>query len=572
MKLRFKLLLILAGMWFLVSLFTYIYSRSALTDEYRRLENKETMADVERTRNTLNSILFSVKLLNADWAQWDDAYTFMKNKNQAFIKSNLSFTTFANANINLVMFFDTNGKLFYGLNYDLALKKFVPIPPDLLQQIEAEPQFSNIKTKNSSKLGILKTPSGYVVLSALPILNSEGDGVIRGTLTMGYFFTNSQIERLSSIVNTQVQFFPLPLNNTSSNLQQALNHLNAGSTYYTSISNKNLIYGYTFVRDINNKPIGILRITSSRDVFTEGLTTINRYMTIVVLIGILFLISIWYLLRIFIIDRLISVSKQVIDINSESNFHKRIDVKGSDELGTMVAAVNSLMEIIELTQEQLKYRILLRTEELEHLSKLNKNLYVEMTHQKETEVKLREGEKILRQMAYYDILTGLPNRLYFQELMKNTIAQSARNNTGFAVLFLDADKFKSINDTYGHDIGDRFLKYTAKQLSHSIRESDIASRISGDEFIIILNNLTDTTYIAKEAKKILQNVAIPFLLDNGHLEIKSTFSIGISLYPSDGTTVEDLERQADLAMYYAKRQLGNTYCFYADIKKTQFSS
>lgn len=572
MKLRIKLLLILGGMWLCVSLFIYIYSRLTLANEYLRLENKEMMADVQRTRNTLNSILFSVKLLNADWAQWDDAYNFMKNKNNAFIKSNMSFTTFANANINLILFFDPEGKLFYGLNYNLILKRFEPIPDDLLQQIESTPQFTKMLDKNDSKLGILKTAAGYVVLSAMPILTSERNGPIHGTLIMGYFFTNSQIEKLSEIINTKVQFFPLPLKQPQPNLTLAIARLNGGQSYYTAIGDQGTIYGYTFIRDVNNQPIGLLRISSIREVYSEGIKTINSYMAIVIGIGILFLISVWYLLRIFIIDRLISVSKQVIDINSGSQFDTRIQVKGNDELATMASAINSLMEIIELTQEQLKYRILLRTEELEHLSKLNKNLYTEMSHQKETEVKLREGEKILRQMAYYDILTGLPNRLYFQELLQNTIARAARNNTGFAVLFLDADKFKSINDTYGHDIGDRFLKHTAMQITNSIRESDLASRLGGDEFIIVLNNLTDMTQIGKEAKKILQNVAVPLLLDSGRLEIKSTFSIGISIYPSDSTTVDDLERQADLAMYYAKRQLGNAYCFYFEIKKTQFTN
>lgn len=572
MKLRIKLLLILGGMWMCVSLFTYVYSRFALANEYIRLENKEMMADVARTRNTLNSMLFSVKLLNADWAQWDEAYNFMKNKNTAFIKSNLTYTTFANANMNLILFFDAEGKLFYGLNYDLILKKFAPIPADLLQQVEATPAFSKIQDKEDSKLGILKTSAGYVVLSAMPILTSERNGPIRGTLLMGYFFTNSQIEKLSEITNTNVQFFPLPVEHEQNNLSQAIAHLNSGLRYFTAIGDQGLIYGYTFIRDINDQPIGVLRISSEREVYSAGIKTINSYIAIVIGFGILFLIAIWYLLRIFIIDPLISVSKQVIEINSESQFDTRIPVKGHDELATMVGAINSLMEIIELTQEQLKYRILLRTEELEHLSKLNKNLYTEMSHQKETETKLREGEKILRQMAYYDILTGMPNRLYFQELLQSAIAQTARTNTGFAVLFLDADKFKSINDTYGHEIGDRFLKHTAKQISNSIRESDIASRLGGDEFIIVLNNLTDTTQIGKEAKKILQNVAVPLLLDSGRLEVKSTFSIGISLYPSDGKTVDDLERQADLAMYYAKRQLGNAYCFYFEIKKTQLSN
>ena len=479
MKLRLKVLIILSGMWIIVAAFTYIYSKSALLDEYAKLERKDLVADIERTRNTFNSILYSIQLLNADWAQWDDAYRFMVDKNNAFIKSNLSFTTFANSNINLILFFDTKGKLFYGADFDLLQKKFVPIPVHLINYLESA-SFTMVKSKQESKLGLVKTPAGYVVLSAMPVLSSSGLGPAHGTLVMGYFLTNTQIQKISEIININIQFYSLPISSNDSSLKLVYQNLRLGNKYFLSVEDKNLIYGYTFINDIDNKPIAILRTASERELYNEGIRTIDRYLLIVIGIGALFLISIWFLLKLFVLDRLISVSKQVIVINSESQFNTRIQVKGKDELSTMVSAINSLMEIIELTQEQLKYRIQLRTEELEHLSKLNKNLYTEMSHQKETEVKLREGERMLRQMAYYDTLTGLPNRLFFNELLQNTITQSARTNTRFAVFYLDADKFKNINDTYGHIIGDRFLKHTATQLTHSIRESDIAARLAGN--------------------------------------------------------------------------------------------
>jgi|GEM_PF-5304188 diguanylate cyclase (GGDEF)-like protein len=562
MKLRLKVLIILAGMWITVSLLTYLYSKSALISEYSKLEKTDVIADIERTRNMLHTILYSVQLLNTDWSHWDDSYQFMQDKNNTFIKSNLPYTTFANSNINLILFFDTHGKLFYGTNYDLSTKRFAPIPQQLINYLEST-FFTQLKSQNAGQLGLVKTKEGYVVLSAMPILKSAGEGPSRGMLVMGYYLTNNQIQKISHIINMDIQFFSLPISLEDANLRQAYQNLQEGNPYFLSFEHKNFLYGYTFIRDIENKPIAILRITTERQLYNEGLRTINRYLVIVLGTGVLFLISIWYLLKIFVLDRLISLSKQVIEINSESQFNTRIHVKGKDELSTMVAAINSLMEIIELTQEQLKYRIQLRTEELEHLSKLNKNLYTEMTHQKETEVKLREGERMLRQMAYYDVLTALPNRLFFNELLQNIIVQSSRTGTRFAVFFLDADKFKNINDTYGHTIGDRFLKHTATQLTHSIRESDIAARLAGDEFIIVLNNISDTHHVSREANKILKSVSVPFFVDN--TDIKSTYSIGICLYPNDGTTVEELEKHADIAMYYAKRQMGNSFCFYHDI-------
>ena len=131
MKLRWKVLLILAGMWVATSVCIYFYSRNTLINDYKQLEQKEVIDDIERTRKTLNSLLSALTLLNADWALWDDAYKFMRDKNQAFIKSNLEFTTFDNAKLNLILFFDKYGELFYGRNYDLKTNQFIPIPADL---------------------------------------------------------------------------------------------------------------------------------------------------------------------------------------------------------------------------------------------------------------------------------------------------------------------------------------------------------------------------------------------------------------------------------------------------------
>jgi diguanylate cyclase (GGDEF)-like protein len=230
-----------------------------------------------------------------------------------------------------------------------------------------------------------------------------------------------------------------------------------------------------------------------------------------------------------------------------------------------VTAINTLMEIIELTQEQLKHRIVLRTEELHRLTKLNKSLYNEMDQQKEIEVKLREGERVLRQLAYYDSLTGLPNRIYFHEILQNKLARADRNGTHFVVFFLDVDKFKYINDTHGHAIGDKYLSHTAQQLTNSIKEGDIAARLAGDEFILIFENISNPAIINKIAEKILRNVSVPLKIND--TEITSTFSVGICIYPEDGRTVEELEKHADLAMYFAKKQSGVAYCYYRDIAK-----
>lgn len=176
-----------------------------------------------------------------------------------------------------------------------------------------------------------------------------------------------------------------------------------------------------------------------------------------------------------------------------------------------------------------------------------------------TEQKL--AGKAIRRMAYYDSLTGLPNRLLFNELMHQALAQARRRNRLMAVLFLDLDRFKVINDTLGHVVGDQLLKAAAQRLRESCRrERDIIARRGGDEFIILLPELDDTEEAVNVAQKILDAFCRVISLPENELFI--TTSIGISIFPNDGQEIETLIKNADMAMYRAKEGGRNRYHLY----------
>jgi len=159
-------------------------------------------------------------------------------------------------------------------------------------------------------------------------------------------------------------------------------------------------------------------------------------------------------------------------------------------------------------------------------------------------------EKQLEYQAYYDALTGLPNRLLFRDRVINAIAQARRNRRGLAVMYLDLDHFKLVNDSLGHSLGDALLSEVAARLQSCVRASDTISRLGGDEFTILLIDTSSTEAIAGVARKILQSLAHPFRVE-GH-ELFVTASIGISIFPGDGDEVENLLKSADSAMYRAK--------------------
>ncbi|MBP1932980.1 sensor domain-containing protein [Ammoniphilus resinae] len=171
----------------------------------------------------------------------------------------------------------------------------------------------------------------------------------------------------------------------------------------------------------------------------------------------------------------------------------------------------------------------------------------------------KRAEERLEQLAHYDLLTGLPNRFLFNEKLKSALFHARRYKHYVALLFIDLDRFKTVNDTLGHAIGDRLLRLAGERLVDCLRREDIVSRWGGDEFTVLLDNIQMVEHVARIAAKITQSISRPFHIEGQ--EIRVTPSIGISVYPNDGIEIDELMNHADTAMYLAKER-GNTYQFY----------
>ncbi|MDX8400028.1 MAG: diguanylate cyclase [Gallionellaceae bacterium] len=166
----------------------------------------------------------------------------------------------------------------------------------------------------------------------------------------------------------------------------------------------------------------------------------------------------------------------------------------------------------------------------------------------------------VQHLAHYDALTNLPNRSLLDDHIDMTIAGAKRNHTNLALLFLDLDRFKDVNDTMGHHTGDMLLRGVATRLKQCVRESDTVARLGGDEFVVLLSNINDDKDAALVAQKIIDLISEPFMLDDYQANIG--VSIGISLYPQNGTDKFSLLKCADAAMYYAKDGGRNNFRFF----------
>ena len=172
----------------------------------------------------------------------------------------------------------------------------------------------------------------------------------------------------------------------------------------------------------------------------------------------------------------------------------------------------------------------------------------------------KQAELRIRYMALHDALTGLPNRILLEDRLAQAVALARRNQKSVAVLMLDLDRFKDVNDSFGHYVGDRLLEAVSKRLQACLRDSDIIARLGGDEFVIGLSLVANNQDIETVTQKLLSTLSDPFLIDAHELQIGA--SIGISQYPADGESSEVLIQFSDAAMYEAKKNGRGTYCFF----------
>ncbi len=187
--------------------------------------------------------------------------------------------------------------------------------------------------------------------------------------------------------------------------------------------------------------------------------------------------------------------------------------------------------------------------------------FQDITERKKAEQKLLEQKNILAYQAHHDALTALPNRVLFNDRLEQSIEKAKRNKTSLALLFIDLDRFKQINDSLGHEIGDSVLKMVTQRLKDTIRKEDTLARLGGDEFTLIMEELAIAQDASLLAQKILDTLAQPVHISGRMLYVSS--SIGISLHPQDAMTAHNLLKYADTAMYRAKDEGRNNYQFYS---------
>lgn len=558
MKLRNKVLIGIGLVWVVFLVLTYAGSNIFLIRSFLALEKDRADRDLGRIDQALDQFDYSLYTYTSDWAHWNDLYDYMLGKNPSFIPNNLNMTAYVNSTVNLMTYWDKQGKLVAGTAIDTDNAKYANYPKGLENYIYPGSKILDRHDVKKDILGYILTEKGVMMIAAIAITDGDKLQPPMGAAIFGRLLSEKIMKKMQDATKLNFSLYVYSQIQKDSQLVKIFDDISKNKNgHWNAPIDEQTLQGYSVIKDINDKPIAMFQMTSPRSIYLTGVKAIHYYLISFIILGVLFSLLMLWLLRILIIKRLEYLDRDVSEISEKNELSRRVNQTGNDELSSVAKRINHMMSIIEASHLRLEHRVEERTQELQ---KTNIQLQQEIIERKTVEKELIIHKEHLVRLAHYDSLTSLPNRVFFNEMLNKTLNNARRHNKNLAILFIDLDRFKNINDALGHRMGDLVLKEIAHRCSTVLRAGDVLARLGGDEFILLINDITHAKYASPVAEKILQLCAEPIKIETHEFFI--TTSIGICVFPGDGDSLEDLLKNADMAMYKAKHAGGGIYQYY----------
>jgi len=561
MSLKSKVILILLSVFILYGTVDYGIQIFLILPSFMELERYEAQQNLDRAVSAIQREIEYLDSFCNDWAAWDDTYEFMGSLSIDYIESNLLLPTFVESSINLIYFYDTQGKPIWGKVYDLDTKETLHLPiflePHLPKTHSLIPhQSEQIPLAEIRVSGIFMTEQGPMLISSHPILTSKNEGPTRGTLIMGRFLNQSLITSLvkQTRVNFEVILNPADL---LPELKEELltPPITKDSPYQIKEQDNNRLLIYTHFTDINGHLAFLIRVKIPRKIVERGFVTIRYALISILVSGLIVLIVMMLLLQKTILSPLQRLTNHVLSVRTHTDFSMRLALERRDEIGTLAREFDRMLEKIE--QQTMALEV------------VNEQLRDDITKRQQAEKALQKANQELQRLVTLDGLTQIPNRRRFEEHINQEWKRARRDKKHLSLIMCDVDYFKLYNDTYGHQLGDDCLRAIAKTINQNVqRPSDLAARYGGEEFVIILPD-TDSTGAVHVAQRIrLQVEQLQLDHKNSPVHQYVTLSLGIStLLPNQNIPQNKLITRADQALYQAKKQGRNRAILEANPKK-----
>ncbi len=352
MSLIQKTSLILITITLLLASILFMAARLIVVSGFRDLENSKAIENNQIAINTLNLEIQNLSEKVLDWAYWTDTYDFMIDRNQEYLNNNVyPISTFSNINVNLCLFIDETGELIKGFNTSLTEPKELPLPSDISKMINEKHIALNHRKTSDKSAGLLLVNGKALILASYPVLTSDEEGPVRGTLVFGRFIDSTLINKFKNKIKLN-----LTLKVTDSisdqNEKEILNQLKTQNKAFIKTT-EDTISTYSLLMDLNQNPIILNKVSSDRFIYKKEVEVQKYFVLSIASFCILFIVIVISALYFLVIKRVYNIQKALAEIRESGDLSKKIDEEGSDEISSLISDLNNMNSNIKVLQEEL---------------------------------------------------------------------------------------------------------------------------------------------------------------------------------------------------------------------------
>ena len=576
-----------------------------LLRSFEQVEAEATAQKALQVYRAFEADLRQLQISNRDYAQWDDSVQFVRDHNQHYIDANLVHETLNGMHVDVVWIVDRDGREIYSGVTDRSGAPVVsPAPRAALEGLARflpAPHAANLQPAT----GLVSTARGLVAVTSRQIQSTDQTVSSGATLVFARFIKASDIARIAEACQLPVHMTYLAGQSSlpaglPKPVQAWLTATGGSSETFAVADDDRQITGYAVVRDPQSHPIALFSTAAPRTIYALGRHT--AWMILATNAVALFGFGaalIWMILRLqrsfaaraAVELRYQNIAGQLREPIVLLDEHLEI-IEANEAARKALHCTHQALDHFqvqdlfpELTRKMLEAVLQEPTRRSVHESRVARaeggwsdaevNITClqiqgrtivtlvahDISHRKAAETRERESRRKLSRLARHDSLTGLPNRLYLAQKMPRVIHNVATGDTLLAVLYVDIDNFKNINDSLGHGSGDRLLQIIARRMRAAVAVHHVVARLGGDEFVIVAPLMANRAAIDALTERLLMAVRAPIAL--GKETVTATASVGVAVYPADGPDFKVLQKHADIALYQAKEAGRNCYRYFS---------